>query len=154
MSAAIRPDAAPPEAPTEPDRTGPDAGWEAVIPPIPSLAHTKDIAPDPPFGQIYGSRAGGYHGGAICPRCLTMVRFRGAFVAEADSPTGQYIELTCRAAGRGSVGEIRGTRVLHMRWTCPACPPGQGYRQLALDVESREPEFRAVFVRRADGGTP
>lgn len=130
-----------PDAPEPP----PDAEWEAVIAPPPSLMGVKDIAPDPSLGHVSGNRAGGYHGGAVCPACLTVVRFRGVFVAENDSPTGQYIELTCRAAGRGSVGEIRGRWA---RWTCPACPRGRGYRQLALEIESREPEFRAVFVRR------
>lgn len=121
----------------------PDDGWEAVIDPPISLMGVKDIVPDPSFGHIEGSRGGGYHGGAICPRpeCLTLVRFRGQFVPRDQSPTGDCIEITCRAAGRGSVGEVRGKSV---RWTCPRC---RTYRQLALRVVSREPEFRAEFVR-------
>lgn len=139
-----------PELPaiTPPDDPWAEQPWEAVIAPIPSLVAVKDIAPDPSFGHIEGDRAAGYHGGAICPRpeCLTLVRFRGQFVPRDRSPTGDCIEITCRAAGRGSVGEIRGTSV---RWTCPRC---RMYQQLALEVVSREPAFHALFVRRADGG--
>ena len=131
---------------TEPDT---DPTWEAVIDPPVALRGVKDIAPNPGHGIITGSRRAGYHGGATCPDCLTLVRFRGRFIGRDESPTGDCIEITCRAAGRGSVGEIRGTRTLHLRWTCPRCPKGVAYKQLMLEVVSREPAFVAVFVRKA-----
>lgn len=144
MSGATKPALrAVPDAPAPSPEAPPD--WEAVMPPIPWFMHVEDVAPDPACGQITGSRAGGYLGGATCPDCLTLVRFRGTFIGADQTPSGEYIELACRAVGRGSVGEIRGRWA---RWTCPRC---RKYRQLALEVMSREPEFHALFVRREPG---
>lgn len=140
---AVVPDA-PPAA--HPDT---DPAWETVIDPPVALRGVKDIATNPGHGIITGSRASGYSGGCVCPDCMTLVRFQGRFVGRNESPTGDCIEITCRAAGRGSVGEVRGKQALHLHWTCPRCPKGMAYKQLALEIVSREPAFVAVFLRKA-----
>lgn len=120
----------------------------AITAPPPGLMGVKDIAENPGWGVLSGSRAAGYEGGTVCPRptCLTAIKLRGRYIPEEQALAGAFIELSSRAAGLKCEGEIRGKTA---RFTCPRCGK---YQQLAIEVTSREPEFRAVFVRRAEGG--
>lgn len=113
----------------------------------PALAAVADAPPDSPVeGTFARSDDGRYRGWWRCTRCGNVSRIVGDKRTAAESPTGEFIELTITGHGRTDTGELRGK---HVRGTSPCC---RAYNQLAVEIDRTGAVPVAVLLKPARGG--